>query len=80
VYGAEAVEKCLAYITENLPKAQQQPAQTLAQQKAAHNDITAHTDTPRLSCCSLAPKHKHEVAHGTGSGHSHSHSEVRLLQ
>jgi hypothetical protein len=80
VYGADAVEKCVAYITENLPKAQQQPAQTLAQQKAAHNNITAHTDTPRLSCCSLAPKHKHAVADKSDSGHTHSHSEVRLSQ
>lgn len=59
VYGSEPVEQCLAYIAENLGKAQQQPAQTISEQKAAHNDSAAHTDTARFSCCSLVSEKAH---------------------
>ena len=54
MFSSELVEQCLAYIAENVNKAQQQPAQTLSEQKAAYNDPDAHTGTARLSCCSLA--------------------------
>jgi hypothetical protein len=57
-YGAEAIGRCLAWVTENLPKAKLQPAQTLAEQRASHNDALAHTDKQRYSCGSLAPKLK----------------------
>ena len=72
VFNSELVEQCLVYIAENVDKAQQQPAQTLSELKAAYNDPDAHTGTARLSCCSLA---------STSSAHSgmlRTDSKVRI--
>eukprot|EP00611_Tribonema_gayanum_P012896 TRINITY_DN2359_c0_g1_i3.p1 TRINITY_DN2359_c0_g1~~TRINITY_DN2359_c0_g1_i3.p1 ORF type:complete len:680 (+),score=236.19 TRINITY_DN2359_c0_g1_i3:112-2151(+) len=58
VYGREAIDRCLAWVKEMLPKAREQPAQTYEQMKAMQNDAKAHTDKQRYSCGSLAPKLK----------------------
>ncbi|CAM9405621.1 unnamed protein product [Chrysoparadoxa australica] len=57
-YGDEAVTRCQDWLSANLNKAKDQPAQTREEHKALANDAAAHTDQQRYSCGSLAPKLK----------------------
>lgn len=45
-------------MTENLPRAKQQGAESAEQHKRRHNDAKAHTGNQVYSCGSLAPKLK----------------------